>query len=98
MPGKENTIRFSSQQLQPRQAKKDVLNLITKPLLTSTMLALKEGTFVEVKEGLSVDQEGQLLSWMVELCMLGLSGQQSCLEVLRCSPNVSWRGVYSDNH
>ena len=27
-----------------------------------------------------------------------LSGQQSCLEVLRYSPNVSWRGVYSDNH
>ena len=78
MPGNENNTRISSQQLQPRQAKKELLCLITKLLLTSTMLALKEGTFVEVKEGLSVDQEGQLLSWMVELCMLGLSGPQSC--------------------
>ena len=33
--------------------------------------------FVEVVEGLSVDQEGELLSWMVEHFMLWLSGQMA---------------------
>ena len=56
------------QQLKPQDHKKEILNLITKPLLTSTMLAYKEGTSVEVEEGLLADQESDdKLSMMWEL-------------------------------
>ena len=36
---------------------------------------------MEVEEGLSVDQEGKLLSWMVEILLLWLSGQMA---IQRC--------------
>ena len=80
-PSQDKINQFTATQAQ--DSHEEVSSLITKLLLTSTSILQKQGwsedqlvgwpcrkaIFVEVDQDLSVDQEGKLLSWMVEFLL-----------------------------